>query len=166
MKLRSGWISVLAAGGLALVALFGFAGPASASLPYSNLCITFQTSPVTSNCAYNDAGTIEMLAPFSSMTNWYYPNTNGAVNVIQQVNTDTCMQVNGSVGNSAGFEVRAAACVDDQAEYWVNVYDGIGTRFESVWALDNGWGDMCLEGDVIVTIAPCSEPIDYFDWSS
>ena len=58
-----------------------------------------------------------------------------------------------------------AACVGDQAEEWINIYfvdpsTGRGrTVFESVWALDNGQGNLCLQASNYLILNYCPRPI-------
>jgi hypothetical protein len=146
MKLRSGPISTIAAGILALGALTGAtaAAPASAA-SWTHLCIDNLATHTIVACAQSEGVGYDIghsLPSNSSLTNWTYPSTNGAVGTIQQANTDLCMQVDWA----AGGVVVGAACVDDQAEYWVNIYDTTTKRtmFESVWALDNEEGNLYL----------------------
>jgi hypothetical protein len=159
MKLRPGWISAIAAGVLALSALTGATGAAPASAAsWTHLC-----TPDPPACAISEGSNnfIGMEAETSdqpvSITNWTYPATNGAVGTIQQANTDLCMQVDAS----AGDEIRGAACVSDQAEEWINVSTGGRTAFESVWALDNGQGNLCLGGgfEIQVSLYSCPPPL-------
>jgi hypothetical protein len=68
------------------------------------------------------------------------------------------MRLNAAVLDS----VRAAQCVNDQAEQWVNIYDPTTKRtvFESIWALDNEDGSLGLTVEEVELFAStCGSPL-------
>ena len=84
------------------------------------------------------------------MTNWTYPALGAAPASIKLANVNRCLQVDYSKRDPAGMPVViGAACVNDDAEKWVNVYDSAHhrTMFESYWAIRNLGGPQCLYGD-------------------
>jgi hypothetical protein len=173
MKLRSGGISAIAAGVLAVSALTGVTGamPASA-MTYTYLCISGQPED-GGGCL--DAGTVGNPAHMSeasvATTNWLYPNTNFAVGGIRQANTQLCLQIapDGITGGGAtGLTqqetdniVRMAACNGDLAEMWENIYNtgSKATEFINIWALDNESGTICLEESEVgfVFVLDCND---------
>lgn len=139
MKLRSGRVSAIAAGVLALSALTGgtAAAPASAA-SYTHLCLQGQT---TSGCLIGlGAGKFVSLSgiePGVAITNWIYPDSNGAMGQIQQANTDLCLQDDAVGTDGVTNVVREAACNGDEAEQWENAYNtgAKSTEFISLYVL-------------------------------
>ncbi len=140
MKLRK--IAMQAAVGvIALGALAGAGARSASAASWTYLCATETGSTA---CAYSEGvGNFIAVDPsFSGMTNWTYPNTNGAVGTIKQANVNLCMQLDNAYANF----VRGAACNGDAAEQWKNVYNPSTHRtwFVSEWLLENGGGTQCL----------------------
>ena len=139
MKLRSGRVSAIAAGVLALSALTGVTAgaPASAS-PYTPLCLQ---GDGTKGCLIGlGAGqfvNLSELEPGVTITNWIYPNSNGATGQIQQANTDLCLQDDAVGTMGIPNVVREAACNGDEAEQWANVYNAgtQSTEFVNLYVL-------------------------------
>jgi hypothetical protein len=129
MKLGSGRVSAIAAGVLALSVLTGVtaAAPASAA-SYTYLCLQGQGS---SGCLLGlgagDFVSLSGVEPGVAITNWVYPNSNGAMGQIQQANTDLCLQDDAVGAMGVPNAVREAACNGDEAEQWANVYNA-GTK--------------------------------------
>jgi hypothetical protein len=87
--------------------------------------------------------------------------------MIKQANVNLCMQLD----HADGDIVKGAACINDAAEQWKDVYDSTDHRtwFESVWAANNEHATKCLTWSGIANgdayIDTCwSDPTD--DWGS
>jgi hypothetical protein len=107
-----------------------------------------------------------MHAPSSSTTNWSYPNTDGATGAIKQANVNLCLQVDAAADNI----VRGAACVNDAAEQWLNLYNSTTGRtiFLSQYYLQQS-KNMCLSGaGPLVEVINCTNIGNawYFQWGS
>lgn len=151
MKLNTISARVLAAGVASFGVLAGFlvaANPASAATP-THLCLNNITFD---RCIYASGANGAELADSTTpgMTNWTYPAVAGATAAIQQANVNRCLQLDYSKKDAAGMPmVIGAACVNDDAEKWVNFYDTAHhrTMFQSYWAIKNLGGPLCLYGD-------------------
>ena len=125
------------------------ANPASAATG-TRLCLNNATFD---RCIYASGANGAELADSTTpgMTNWTYPALGAPPAYIQQGdNVNRCLQLDYSKKDSAGMPtVIGAACVNDDAEKWVNVYDSTHhrTAFESEWAIKNLGGPQCLYGD-------------------
>lgn len=167
-KRRIGRVSAVAAVVVALSALAGLteAVPASAA-SWTYLCVANPSSGT--QCIYSEGlgDSASMDAPFSGMTNWSYPNTNGAIGEIKQANVNLCLQVDAS----AGGLVRGAKCINDSAEQWINFYNSYTkrTEFFSEYYLGQQ-EDRCLNGSgPLVDATDCSgSNFDnwYFQWGT
>lgn len=90
-------ITVAAAAALA----FASAGTAKASSPgYGFLCVKNTVYCAYSNGLNNTVGSLSYISTINSsgeyMTNWYYPISGSGYGVIQQANTNLCMEVTSS----------------------------------------------------------------------
>jgi hypothetical protein len=134
---------------LGIAAGSGIANPASAATG-KHLCLNNITFD---RCIYASGANGAELADSTTpgMTNWTYPALGAPAAYIQQGdNVNRCLQLDYSKKDSAGMPtVIGAACVNDDAEKWVNVYDSIHSRtmFESEWTIKNLGGPLCLYGD-------------------
>jgi hypothetical protein len=151
VKLNTISARVLAAGVASFGVLTGVlaaANPASAATP-TYLCLNNVTFD---RCIYASGANGAELADSSTpgMTNWTYPALGAPAAAIQQANVNLCLKLDYSKLDAAGMPtVIGAACVGDDAEKWVNVYDSAHKRtmFESYWAIENLGGPLCLYGD-------------------
>lgn len=137
------------------------AGPASAAAaPWHHLCVDLFNDPNGSGvyCAFplgvnlviGAEETVQFGNPATNLTNWSFyfsngslgPFTNGTTGMIKQANVNLCMQLD----HADGDLVRGAACNNDTAEQWKDVYDPTDRRtwFESVWAANNEKATKCL----------------------
>jgi hypothetical protein len=162
---KNGLMAAVAAVAMALSAIVGVAGarPASAA-PSPNLCIR---NGNVSWCLWAPpaGGNVEVRPEPGSA--WTYPTTNGGFGQIKA--NGLCLQLNHAGGDVA----RMAACNNDLAEVWQNVYDAADSRtwFESAWA--NTYEPLpnrCLSGLPVTTlpnvfVQACASVI-WFDWGS
>ena len=81
----------------------------------------------------------------AASSDWTYPNSVGAEGSIKQANHNLCLQIHGQIGGGM-YNVRGTTCVGDSAENWKNTNDSANhrTQFISVWAQQQGLGDLCL----------------------
>lgn len=123
--------SIVAASLMAVVTVIGLSGTAKASeTQYTNLCVLDNGNYV---CAYaQGAGNTIFMLPKSqtlnNTTNWYWPDTD-TYGVIDQAQTDLCMQLDAD----AGYVVIEATCTSSPASYqeWYLTASG---QFISEWA--------------------------------
>jgi hypothetical protein len=146
MKLRFCRVSAIAAGILALGTLAGVTGAAPASAASAtHLCIDDYIPGLGggTHCAVPDGLENPIVLSNAGASDWSYSTTDGVKGDIKQANVNLCMQL-----NAADYTVRAATCVNDDAEEWIPEYDSTAkrTEFVSSWGLDNGQNDWCLSG--------------------
>lgn len=168
MKRSTRRLSASIAGVVALVALVGISGTVQASAAVqpapattyhtSHLCIDDPNNPGDRYCIqYVGQGQDVEVPPLSSSTTtWTYPAASGNVGEIY-TGADTCLQLNAAGGDT----IRAAACVNDNAELWINVPFEGRTHFVSYYYYAmNHSAVNCLSGGgypVIVDLIACGD---------
>lgn len=151
---------------MAVGALIGVT-PANAASATHLCTITDQT--LCADVAGSEVA-VEMHVPSVVHVTWTYPNVAGAYGAIKEAGVNLCMQVD----HADGDVVRAAPCVGDAAEIWINEYDSYTHRtlFISQWAL-GAYNDQnyCLTGSDTyvaneVVLQPCSDSYSAQSWGT
>jgi hypothetical protein len=116
---------------------FGSVGTAEASSPgYGNLCEKNSTYCALSNGVGGLVDSVSFENTYNSngvnyMTNWYYPTSGSGYGLIQQANTNTCMEL------TSGGDIYGATCNSSNGDQEWKVVD-----FDS----SNNVGDLQNEG--------------------
>jgi hypothetical protein len=171
--MKLGRFSMLAAAGVMTAgALIGGTGAGEASAASATHLCTIGAH----ECLYYDASLgVHTASPSGSSggAEWLYPNYAGDHASISVDGQNVCLQIYHTYIAGLEYGVRAAACVGDTAEQWVNTYDSAAhrTEFISVWAKDQGFGNLCLTdlnpsvGDYL-EILPCTPGSLSQDWGT
>jgi hypothetical protein len=167
-----------AAGVMTAGALIGGTGAGEASAASAtNLCNT------AGYClGYSASGGVSSTSVLGIIptpaTEWLYPNYVGDHASISVDGQNVCLQIYGTIAAGSKYLVRGAACVGDTADQWVNTYDSAAhrTEFISVWAQDQGFGNLCLASSSgflsgslsigTIYVSPCGDDNASQDWGT